>query len=970
MALLERLEIVIEADARTAEREFERIGKRAEESLGSIETSAAKVGDNAAAELAGASSKFADAGRDLSQAASKELDLSAAAREAAADLPRAVDAQRQEMEQAGRRAGDSAAAGVADGVRGAGGQVRIAGGQLGADAGDGVSGGILDSLGGLGGDLSGALDDALGALPAGLAGPAAAAGALIGAAMVNGISDAIQNENLGDVIAARVGEGAAESEKFARVTSEVFRDAWGESTAEVADAVDAVYSTLADSRESEAALEDLTQRAQAFAQVFNQDVGEAVSNAGVLIETGLAKDAVEAFDLMTAAAQRVPAAMRDELGEATQEYSTFFAALGFDGRESFAILTDAAVEGRYELDKTGDAIKELTIRATDLADTAAVDALEALGLNARQTANDLLAGGDAAREATQQIFDALSSVPEPAKQAEIAIALMGAPLEDLNKSEIPEFVDRLAEASAGMRDAKGASDELVNSLDNTQTAFESFKRNVLGGFEDAAETLLDPLDEDLFDSKGSSIGDALGAAIEASIVSRFGSGDFFYRAIFGSGGENLNQAPQALRDILDEVQAARDGDGKPLLDLDGLVADSGPAVASLEEINTEIELSGDLFDVAAERADNYLSRIADSSNLDDAIASQLDLRNATLELVDGLGALQGVDIGAFAEGTIQVSNEAADALGDISGAASAAQQQIANALQWEGEAGAVETANELRAQFTEVFKAAGLSDEQVQALLASMGLLPEQVTTAIQLSGADEALAKLDLLSTRYEEEIPSQVQTQIDIAIAEGRFVDAANLLSLWVKDKEDGFINDPLLIAMGLGDTTAASNQLGAWKLDEEGKPPVDVPVNAETSEARRQAAILFQDIQRLNPTMTVNLAANLANLFTAIPILGNGLIPTRSVNRPGRATGGPVLGGVGYGVNEVGSEMFVPSTPGFVMDHSESRALIEGVRQLVNGGGAPMVVNQQISTTDPVLSARESARKIRDAQYLAGV
>lgn len=1013
MALLERLEIVIEADARTAEREFERIGRQAEESLGSIETAAGEVGENASKRLAGTAAEFARAGEKLSDAAGEQLDFSAAAREAAADVSRALESQRQEAGQSGRRLGDAAGRGVAEGVRDAGSQVRAAGGQAGAAAGDGVSDGLLGSLGDLSNGLGGALDDALGALPAGVAGPVAAAGALIGAGLVNGISDAIENENLGDVIAARVGEGAAESERFARVTSNVFRDAWGESTAEVADAVDAVYSTLADSRGSEEALQDLTERAQAFAQVFNQDVGQAVSNAGVLIETGLADDAVEAFDLMTAAAQRVPAAMRDELGEATQEYSTFFAALGFDGRESFAILTDAAQEGRYELDKTGDAMKELSIRATDLADTAAVQALEDLGLNARTTANDLLAGGDAAREATQRILEALSQVPEPARQAELAIALMGAPLEDLNKQEIPEFIDRLANASSGMRDAEGASDELVDSLDNQATAFTKVKREMLGFFEAYANQRLTPLSE-LIEEDDPGLGDygvAAGKTVGTSFLEYLkitvgGAPGFIAEQAFGDDpegeAEELGFATgQAFARGLTAAQAAQatgngtgfvmDGsvdwefdDSFPFLFQNGrwvnpevgvdVTANTAEAKTALEEINREIELSGDLFELAADRADNYLSRIAGSTNLDDAISAQLDLRDAAAQLADGLGALQGVDIEAFAEGTIQVSNEAADALGDISGAASAAQQQIANALEWEGEAGALETAGELRDRFVQLFDAAGLTDEQIIDLLASMGLLPEQVTTAIELSGADEALAKLDLLSGRYEEEIPAEVQTQIDIAIAEGRFVDAANLLSLWVKDKEDGFINDPLLIAMGLGDTDPASGEVEAWKAEEERKRAANIPVGADTGPARTAIGGLMRDIGLLRPVVQVaaqitsgadriaGAAVASAEVRTGQDINGNGIV--------GRAVGGPVMGDTPYMVNERGSELFVPSTPGFVMDHSESRALIEGVRQLVNGGGSGVVVNQQITSTDPIVTARESARKMRDAQYLAGV
>ena len=70
-----------------------------------------------------------------------------------------------------------------------------------------------------------------------------------------------------------------------------------------------------------------------------------------------------------------------------------------------------------------------------------------------------------------------------------------------------------------------------------------------------------------------------------------------------------------------------------------------------------------------------------------------------------------------------------------------------------------------------------------------------------------------------------------MSIAIAEGRFVDAANLISLWVKDQEDGSIDDPLLIALGLGDTKPASDSVDGWKRDEESKPPAKVPVDADS-------------------------------------------------------------------------------------------------------------------------------------------
>jgi hypothetical protein len=299
-----------------------------------------------------------------------------------------------------------------------------------------------------------------------------------------------------------------------------------------------------------------------------------------------------------------------------------------------------------------------------------------------------------------------------------------------------------------------------------------------------------------------------------------------------------------------------------------------------------------------------------------------------------------------------------------------AQAEIASVLEFQGADQATARAGMIRDELVGMMEDAGYTEQQIKDLLEVMGLTEGQVDIAIELSGADEALAKLDLLQSRFEENIPKTLQTQIDVAIAEGRFVDAANALSMWVKDQEDGSISDPLLVAMGLGDTTSASLELFAWKLDEQGKPPVTIAVDAATSAARAQAAALFNDVQRLNPKMKVNLVANFANLATAIPIFANGFGGADGNPNTPRATGGPVMAGASYQVNEVGSEMFVPSTGGFVMDHSESAALVAGVRELVAGGGNGVNVTQTIVTADPVVAGSESARKMRDAAFLAGV
>jgi hypothetical protein len=84
------------------------------------------------------------------------------------------------------------------------------------------------------------------------------------------------------------------------------------------------------------------------------------------------------------------------------------------------------------------------------------------------------------------------------------------------------------------------------------------------------------------------------------------------------------------------------------------------------------------------------------------------------------------------------------------------------------------------------------------------------------------------------------------------------------------------------------------------------------------------------------------------------------------PGRALGGPLAKGQMSYVNEMGAEMFVPTSSGFVMDSDDSKALVRGVQAMLAGGGGNTF---NITTTDPMLTATEIVRKQRDAAYLIG-
>ena len=241
--------------------------------------------------------------------------------------------------------------------------------------------------------------------------------------------------------------------------------------------------------EGEKSMEDISATALNFATIFDQDVANSIQTASLLVTNGLAANSTEAFDLMTASFQRVPAAMREELPEILQEYGTNFRALGLDGEESFSLLVSAAEQGKFALDKTGDALKEFTIRGSDMS-TASTDAFNALGLNAEQMATQIAAGGEGAKDALQTTAQALLGMEDPAARANTAIALFGTPLEDLSIDQIPAFLEGLTGAGENMAGFAGSAEEAGNTLNSgVGVAFETFKRQITGELLDGLNTM-------------------------------------------------------------------------------------------------------------------------------------------------------------------------------------------------------------------------------------------------------------------------------------------------------------------------------------------------------------------------------------------------------------------------------------------------------------------------------------------------
>lgn len=311
-----------------------------------------------------------------------------------------------------------------------------------------------------------------------LAAAAATAGAAAGAAVAIGMTEAFDREKVGDKLAASMNLTGDESAKAGKVAGDLYAGAYGESMGQVNEAIGLVSKTLGVEIGDDKSLERLSAKALDTAAAFDIDLERAVGNAGVLMRTGLAKDADEAFDLIVASSQKVSPALKDDLGDAIQEYSKSFGQLGISGSEALGLLSSAP--DTYTLDKMGDSLKELTIRATDMS-TLSVDAFKAMGMDAGDMATRILAGGDTARGAFDEIVTGLLNMEDPVARANTAIALFGTPIEDLGTDQIPAFLTQLQGMGDSLGNVSGAAEVMGNTLnDNASTRIESAKRTLEG----------------------------------------------------------------------------------------------------------------------------------------------------------------------------------------------------------------------------------------------------------------------------------------------------------------------------------------------------------------------------------------------------------------------------------------------------------------------------------------------------------
>ncbi|MCY0943531.1 phage tail tape measure protein [Streptomyces antarcticus] len=307
---------------------------------------------------------------------------------------------------------------------------------------------------------------------------AMAIGAGVGVALGVGITNSLNVEAANDKLAAQLGMGPAEAAAVAKVSASVYQNAWGDSTETVNLAIKGVYQNIGDVSQAEGGLEGVTTKALALSQTFDQDLTMATAAVGQLMRTGLAKNADEAFDIITTGLQSSADKSGDYL-ETLNEYSTQWRRVGLSGKTATGLLSQALKAGARDADQVADAIGQFGERA--LAGGKPVDeAFKSIGLNATTMAKMIGAGGTQAEKALQMTMDGLRKTGNEQTKLNAAAALFGDPGNVMGAS-LFALDPATAAAAAGMDNATGATDRLVAKMGGSgAAALEEFKRTALG----------------------------------------------------------------------------------------------------------------------------------------------------------------------------------------------------------------------------------------------------------------------------------------------------------------------------------------------------------------------------------------------------------------------------------------------------------------------------------------------------------
>lgn len=309
----------------------------------------------------------------------------------------------------------------------------------------------------------------------------------LGKTIAKGLGGAFAGLKLGEMITGAVDQSAVTANLQAKLSGsskvvaaqagkaagKVFADGYGENLEEVNDSITAINDNLGGlAKYSQSQTQSMSKDALTIANVYGQDVNEVIRTAGGLMKNGLAKNADDAFDIISSGMQN-GLNNSDELLDSLNEYAEPLSAIGLDGPAALGAFKRSLDAGNFSIDKAGDAINEFATRSID-GSKSTVGAYKSLGLNADDMMARISKGGKSARDATSEVIQRLGGMKDSVEQDATGVALFGSMWEDAGKKTILA----LDPAKGSIDGVKGSTDKMADANQSAANRVETMQRKI------------------------------------------------------------------------------------------------------------------------------------------------------------------------------------------------------------------------------------------------------------------------------------------------------------------------------------------------------------------------------------------------------------------------------------------------------------------------------------------------------------
>lgn len=277
---------------------------------------------------------------------------------------------------------------------------------------------------------------------------ASAIGGTLVAGAATAIGSANDNVKATNDLQALTGLSSDEVKEYKELIESVYKNNFGEDQENVAEAIALIKQNLNDLDDTK--LQDVVENLFTLEDTFGFDYTETLRAAKMLIDQfGISAD--EAFNLIVQGAQN-GLNKNGDLLDSINEYSVHYKQQGYSAEEFFNSLENGTAAGTFSVDKLGDAMKEFGIRSKDTA-TTTQEGFELIGLDADTMRSKFAAGGESARQATDETLNALFGLDDQVKQNQAGVDLFGTMWEDLGIDGVKALMD-----------VKGSADKTKTSM--------------------------------------------------------------------------------------------------------------------------------------------------------------------------------------------------------------------------------------------------------------------------------------------------------------------------------------------------------------------------------------------------------------------------------------------------------------------------------------------------------------------------